>query len=59
MPEAAYVPTPAEIRVECEKIQATWSWRERAILAGRMSVEDQTLPYWTVSRVRVGEITAA
>ena len=59
MPEAAYLPTPAEIRAECLEIQATWSERERAIRAGRMSVEDQTMPHWTPPRVRVGEITAA
>ena len=59
MSEAAYMPTPVEIRAECERIQAAWSRRERAIRAGRMSVDDREIPGWTVLRVRVGEITAA
>ena len=55
MPEAAYTPTPAEIRAECERIQAGWSERERDIRAGLMTSEDQTLPHWTPPAVRTGE----
>lgn len=44
MPEAKYLPTLAEIRAECAKIQETWSDRERRL---RLGCGGQEWLHWT------------
>lgn len=39
-----YLPTPEQIRQECELIQATWSESERLKRAGRREDHDAWLP---------------
>ena len=49
-----YEPTPKDIRRACERIQATWSPRERAKRTGR-----PRKAWWTPPNIRVSSITEA
>lgn len=50
MPSTAnYTPTPAQIKRECERIQATWSKRERRSRGGWMYADLRPLDETAVS----------